>query len=92
MSAKPRLSDAVYTTTRSAENDLTTTIIEALATLKGESPLELDVRLRDTIDPDALEQLFDPSPEDVGYLVFPLDDYLVSVRPNGEVTFHRTEP
>lgn len=85
-----RLSDAVYTTTRSTGSDLTTTIIEALAELREESPLELDVRLSDVIDPDSLEQLFDPSPDDVGYLAFPLDDYLVSVRPNGEVTFYRT--
>lgn len=85
-----RLSDAIYTTTRSAGSDLATTIIEALAELREESPLELDVRLSDVIDPDALEQLFDPSPDDVGYLAFPLEDYLVSVRPNGEVTFYRT--
>lgn len=90
MSTKPRLSDVAYTTTPGVGDDLSTTIIEALATLKGESPLEMDVRLADAVDPDALEQLFDPSPDDVGYLAFPLDGYLVSVRSNGEVTFYRT--
>lgn len=90
MTATTRPSDAVYTTTPDEWSDLATTIIEALAELKGESPLELDVRLSETIDPDALEQLFDPSPDHVGYLAFPLDDYLVSVRSSGEVTFYRT--
>lgn len=89
MTANPRLSDAVYRTARNAERDLSTTIVEALATIEGTSPMELDVRLSDVIDPDALERLFEPNPEDVGRLVFPLGDYLVSVHANGEVAFHR---
>lgn len=89
MTTNARLSDVVYTTTRNAGNDLAVTIIEGLATLEETSPLELDVRLSDVIDPDALEDLFDPSPEDAGHLVFPLGDYLVSVHSNGEVAFHR---
>lgn len=89
MTANARLSNAVYTTTHEAESDLAVTIIEGLATLKGTSPLELDVRLTDAIDPDALEELFGPSPDDVGYIAFPLDRYFVSVHSNGEVAFHR---
>lgn len=89
MTANARLSDAVYTTTRDAESDLAVTIIEGLATLKGTSPLEIDVRLTDAIDPDALEGLFGPSPENVGHIAFPLDGYFVSVHSNGKVAFHR---
>lgn len=89
MTANAELSDAVYTTNRDTGSDLAVTILEGLAALKGTSPLELDVRLTDAIDPDALEELFDPSPADVGRLVFPLGDYLVSVHSNGEVAFHR---
>lgn len=88
MTTNAQLSDALYTTTRNVESDLAVTIIEGLATLEGTSPLELDVQLSEAIDPDALEELFDPSPEDVGRLVFPLDEYLVSVRSNGEIAFH----
>lgn len=89
MTPNAQLSDALYTTTRNAGSDLAVTIIEGLATLEGTSPLNIDVRLSKAIDPDALEELFDPSPEDVGRLVFPLNEYLVSVHSNGEVAFHR---
>lgn len=90
MTVNARLPNALYTISRDTKTDLAVTIIEGLATLTGTSPLELDVRLSDVIDPDALEELFDPSPDDVGHLVFPLGDYLVSVHSNGEIAFHRT--
>lgn len=82
-------SDAISTTTAGPDSDLTTTIVETLARLEGTSPLTLDVRLGDVIDPDALEELFEPGPDDVGYVVFPLGEYLVAVHSNDEVTFHR---
>lgn len=44
----------------------TVTIVEAVAEANGVDPLELDVRLHDVIDADALARLFEPRRTTVG--------------------------
>jgi hypothetical protein len=45
----------------SEPESLSVTLTEALACANGVQPDELDVRLFDAIDPDALQRLFDPT-------------------------------
>ena len=65
-------------------------IIERIAKLKGVDPLDLQPRLSDVIDPDALEQVFDSRSNGTarrgGYLEFRYSGYRVSIRGDGELS------
>ena len=59
-------------------------VVEAVAAAAGVQPDELDRPLADVIDPDALDQLFDPSLEGAGRagttVTFDYAGYTVTVR------------
>ena len=79
------LGDTVRTT--SEDETVSETVIAAVADAKGVSPLDLDP-LYDSIDPDALDQLFDHAGggSSITRLSFEMADCEVHVRANGEVT------
>jgi hypothetical protein len=70
------------TVERSAENEsLLETVVWAVAEAKDVDPMDIDVPLYDSIDPDALEQLFgEDSPQIDARLSFTLADCDVVVR------------
>jgi hypothetical protein len=69
------------------EDGLGLAVIEALAEAKGVSPLEMDEPLYDSVDVEALGQLFDTDtdgPVD-GRVVFTVDGYEVTVTASDDV-------
>lgn len=73
----------------------TVTIVEAVAEANGVDPLELDVRLHDVVDTDALARLFEPRRTTVGSLpvevTFSMAGCDVSVSSDGMVTVEPIE-
>ena len=63
--------------------NVSTQVIVALAEKKGVDPLELDDRLHDWVDPDALDAVV--ASMDSGQVEFELCDYRVRVRSNGRI-------
>lgn len=63
-------------------------VIETLASAMDADPGEVGTVLYDRIDPDALDTIFgsraDGTPRHGGRVSFPLEDYVVSVRKEGE--------
>ncbi|NHN49761.1 hypothetical protein G9464_20220 [Halostella sp. JP-L12] len=70
------------TVERSAENEsLPETVVWAVADAKGVDPMDIDVPLYDSVDPDALERLFgEDSPQFDARLTFTLADCDVVIR------------
>ena len=68
---------------------LSTTVIHALADCMGIDPTDGRISLYDSVDPDALDELFRPRhdgrPRTGGQLSFAVDDYYVTVMSNGEI-------
>lgn len=60
-----------------------TTVIMAVADERGVESLDLDVRLNDVVDPDALDALVESMNE--GYIEFSIADYHVRVQASGNV-------
>ncbi|KYH25229.1 hypothetical protein HAPAU_28150 [Halalkalicoccus paucihalophilus] len=81
---------AVRTARQAEHEELTTTIIETLAAAEGVDPLNLDIRIGDVVDPDALNALFDPATDRSGRVTVPLAGYLVRVSATGEVALYRS--
>jgi hypothetical protein len=66
---------------------LSETVIEAIATAEGVDPTDCDLELYEAVDLEALDTLFDRrSPEDHWRFEFSIDDYLVVVAGDGNVT------
>lgn len=71
---------------RSADESLTTAVVTALATARGTEPLELDLRLSEYVDPDALEG-FDCHPGNGRWSIeFTVEEHFVTVGSDGLVT------
>lgn len=80
--------ETVSTYELSAEESPTEGVVQALATAAGASPLELDP-LYNTLDPEALDTLFSPSPSggrSGEYIVFEYEGYEVTFFSEGRVT------
>ena len=70
-------------------------LIKAVATLNDADPTELSL-LAEFIDPEALDALFRPRPDDTprdtnGRVVFDYDAYHVRIDSNGKISLHHTE-
>jgi hypothetical protein len=67
----------------SSSASLSETVVHAVAETKGVDPLELDERLYDCINPDALDVLFEPTAEcrgsRSGMVVFSMDGCRVEI-------------
>ncbi len=76
------------------DEPLSSTIVSTVATLSGTDPADLEV-LYDTLDPDALDALFEPRPDnrrrDDGRVWFSLDGYGITVYGDGFVVVRRLE-
>lgn len=76
------------------DRSLSAAVVSAVADLSGSDPTELEV-LYEVVDPDALDELFEPGRgtvrRDRGHLWFPLDEYAVTVYGDGFVTVRRLE-
>lgn len=75
--------------TRSEQESLSMRVVEALAEAKGVSPLDLDRPLYETIDPEALDNLFGPDADATGHVAFVVDGFEVTVTANREVYVRR---
>jgi hypothetical protein len=70
---------------RTAGGDpVSTAVIEAIADIESVEPKDLDLRLYDAIDPEALERLCDDAESDL-VLEFSVADYRVRVTGEGTV-------
>lgn len=84
-------SDGMYATHVADGQRPSTTIIEAVAEVEGVAPTDVDGRLYDVVDPDALDRLFERTHSAVrtaGCVTFPAFGYLVMVFGNGDVIIH----
>jgi len=74
---------------------LTESVIGALAEVEGVDPLELSAPLHDSIDPDALNQIFAPrydgTPRMGGTIEFANSGHRVVVTSDGEITVHAND-
>lgn len=71
------------------EGAVVTTVVEAIATVRGVDPIDLDVNLNDHVDTDALECLYRHARRNAGgdlQLQFDVDGLAVCVRGDGRVT------
>lgn len=59
-------------------------VVEAISAAEGVEPAELDGSLYDSVDPDALDDLFSGERTN-GQVVFEVFDYVVTVRADGDV-------
>lgn len=76
------------------EESLGVEVIEAVAATKGVDVMALETTLYEVVDPDALEQLFEPladgTPRTGGKLVLEIAGCEVVVRATGDVEVERT--
>ncbi|WP_313693889.1 HalOD1 output domain-containing protein [Halorarum halobium] len=83
-------SEAREITREVGTDTLVGTIVDAVAAAKRTDPTELDTRLNDAVDPDAIESLFDtPGSEGRGtdaFVQFGFAEHEVRVHAAGEVT------
>ena len=87
----PRGGAATYETSHDAEGEaaLSQTIIYAIAGAEGVDPIECDLELYDAVDLEALDALFEHrSPDDHWRFEFSVDEYVVTVEGNGDVTVY----
>lgn len=88
----PDGTDSVYRTSYDPERErITTSLVCALATVEGVPPTELDVRIEDALDTDALERIFGDERHGVERLEFGIDGYAVTVRGSGTIAVRRRE-
>jgi len=81
-------SSRTYRAFESHDRDVATTIVFAIADVEGVDPLELDVTLRDHVDPEALDRLFpadDVSTLDEAHVQLAIAGHDVRVSPTGVV-------
>lgn len=81
---------AVRTARREENEEVVTTIIETLAAAEGVDPCDLDIRIGDVVDPDALNTLFESATDRSGRFTVPLGGYLVRVTAAGEITLYQS--
>lgn len=79
----------VYTARSPEREELATAVVEAIAVAEGVDPTDLDVRIGDVVDPDALNTLFGSVTDRSGRFVFRLAGYLVRLSANREITLYR---
>ncbi|WP_255192886.1 HalOD1 output domain-containing protein [Natronobeatus ordinarius] len=76
------------------DRSLAAAIVSAVADCSRKPPTELEV-LYEVVDPDALDELFEPRSDDArrngGHLWFQLDECAVTVSGDGFVTVRRLE-
>lgn len=76
--------------TRTSSNSMAMEVITKVADHEGIDPMDLDRRLQDVVDVDALESLFPArsisDDDDVGYLVFAYHGHEITVTRDGEVS------
>jgi hypothetical protein len=72
---------------RTEYDTLSSVVVEALATARGESATDLDLCLHDYLDPSALDRLYDHAAETDGTwrLEFGVEERDVTVRSDGSV-------
>ncbi|WP_135302000.1 HalOD1 output domain-containing protein [Haloarcula amylovorans] len=76
----------------SPSEPLSEAVVYAIAAAKGVDPLDLDERLYDHINPEALDELFrEPDPEQHAALTFSMAGCRVEIE-NGEVVVVVSEP
>lgn len=63
--------------------NVSTEVVVAIAEKEGIDPMELDDRLHDWVDPDALDAVV--ASMDHGHVEFELADYRIRVRSNGRI-------
>lgn len=72
------------------DSSVSLTVIEALAEAQGVSPTDIDTPLYETVDPEALETLFEPTDDSAtGRVVFEIEGFEVTVTASHDV-FVRT--
>lgn len=83
----------VHRAARTDAESVSLTVVEALASAKGVSPLEIEQPLYGSVDPEALDALFDPvdGAESSGRVVFTVDAYEVTVTASRDVYVRPTE-
>lgn len=86
-----QMSDKIqYPTSPSTGESICTTVVTAVAEAKGVDPMDLNHRLNDVVDPDALERIFQKpaqgQPRTIGEVNFTLADCEVTVAATGQVT------
>ncbi len=69
-------------TIRSPDQSMSEAVVSRIAARKGVAPCELEPRLYDAIDPEALESVFR---ETTGQITFEYCDFLVTVDSDGTV-------
>lgn len=86
--------DVTYPEVVRPEESLSVEVIEAVAATKGVDVMALETTLYEVVDPDALEQLFEPladgTPRTGGKLVLEIAGCEVVVRATGDVEVERT--
>ncbi|WP_225334993.1 HalOD1 output domain-containing protein [Halomicrobium urmianum] len=68
--------------------ELTTTLVHALADVMGRDVSDVEWRLSDSVDPDALDRLFSTGDGTAGgdcHVAFAVEGYRVTVYGNGEI-------
>lgn len=68
---------------------LSNAVVNAVATVHGAEPTELDPPLYRTVDPDALNSLFGASTEVEGRVEFTHNGYRVTVDTHGNITVNQ---
>lgn len=76
------------------DQSLSTVVVAAVAAVAETDPLELPP-LRDSVDPDALDDLFATTcggrARELGQIEFPVDDYQVVVHASGDIEVYPPE-
>ena len=70
-------------------SDLTTTLVHAISDVTGADVTQAEASLVNFVDPEALDRLFEPSPDGTprpnGHLSFTMWDHQVTVYHNGQI-------
>jgi hypothetical protein len=76
------------------DEPLVPTVVDALSEASGRPANELSVRLYDAVDPDALNDVFRPTPRgdgrNEGRVAFTLGEFAIDLHANGHVFVRRT--
>ena len=76
--------------------ELTTTLVHALSDVVGVDVTEAEFRIGDHVDPDALNRLFEPAPDELkqsnGYVSFNVWGYQVTIYYNGQIVIAPPAP
>lgn len=83
--------ETLHQATYGDECPISEAVVRALADAEGVDPVELDARLYDSVDGDALDQVYETAVERGGTfrLEFAVGEYLVVAEAHGRVTVRR---